>query len=71
METAASTAGLSAARQGLLHSMERLRESVALPTPADGCLDTGETETHEHYILTPIVGSLSSVSVGEGRGGLV
>ncbi|KAF1379130.1 hypothetical protein PFLUV_G00172880 [Perca fluviatilis] len=45
METAASTAGLSAARQGLLHSMERLRESVALPTPADGCLDTGAVET--------------------------
>ncbi|XP_078125935.1 phosphoinositide 3-kinase regulatory subunit 5-like isoform X2 [Sander vitreus] len=45
METAASTAGLSAARQGLLHSLERLRESVALPTPADGCLDTGSVET--------------------------
>ncbi|XP_034750933.1 phosphoinositide 3-kinase regulatory subunit 5-like isoform X2 [Etheostoma cragini] len=45
METAASTAGLSAARQGLVHSMERLRESIVVPSPADGCLDTGAVET--------------------------
>lgn len=46
METAASTADLSTARQGLLHSMESLiRESLAAPAPADGCLDTGTVET--------------------------
>lgn len=44
METAASTADLSAARQGLRHSMERIRESLAVPAPADGCPDTGKTE---------------------------
>ncbi|XP_059203581.1 phosphoinositide 3-kinase regulatory subunit 5-like isoform X2 [Centropristis striata] len=45
METAASTADLSKARQGLLHSMERLRESLTGPAPADGCPDTGAVET--------------------------
>ncbi|XP_044038341.1 phosphoinositide 3-kinase regulatory subunit 5-like isoform X2 [Siniperca chuatsi] len=45
METAASAADLSTARQGLLHSMERLRESLAVPAPADGCPDTGAVET--------------------------
>ncbi|XP_042339119.1 phosphoinositide 3-kinase regulatory subunit 5-like, partial [Plectropomus leopardus] len=45
METAASTADLSAARRVLLHSMERLRENVAGPGPADGCPDTGAVET--------------------------
>lgn len=46
METAASTADLSTARQGLLHSMEKLiRESLAAPAPVDGCLDTGTVET--------------------------
>lgn len=44
METAASTADLSTARRVLLQSMERLRESLAGPGPADGCPDTGETE---------------------------
>lgn len=41
METAASTADLSAARQSLLHSVERLTESLAAPAPTDGCPDTG------------------------------
>nr|XP_046271005.1 phosphoinositide 3-kinase regulatory subunit 5-like isoform X2 [Scatophagus argus] len=47
METAASTADLSTARQGLLHSMERLRASLAAPAPApaDCCQDTGTVET--------------------------
>ncbi|XP_074511663.1 phosphoinositide 3-kinase regulatory subunit 5-like isoform X2 [Sebastes fasciatus] len=45
METAASTADLSAARQGLRHSMERIRESLAVPAPADGCPDTGAVKT--------------------------
>lgn len=44
METAASTPDLSTARQGLTDSMEMLRESLALPVPADGCPDTGKTE---------------------------
>lgn len=44
MEAAASKADLSTARQGLLHSMERLREGLAVPAPADGCPDTGKTE---------------------------
>ncbi|XP_069005546.1 phosphoinositide 3-kinase regulatory subunit 5-like [Embiotoca jacksoni] len=43
METAASAADLRAARQDLLHSMERLRESLAVP--AEGCPDTGAVET--------------------------
>ncbi|XP_073349735.1 phosphoinositide 3-kinase regulatory subunit 5-like isoform X2 [Pagrus major] len=45
METAASTADLSRARQGLLHSMERLRGSLAAPAPAEGCPDAGAVET--------------------------
>ncbi|KAM9345906.1 phosphoinositide 3-kinase regulatory subunit 5-like [Symphorus nematophorus] len=45
METAASTADLSTARQGLLHSMEKLKESFAVPAPTDGCTDTGAVET--------------------------
>ncbi|XP_076608706.1 phosphoinositide 3-kinase regulatory subunit 5-like isoform X2 [Chaetodon auriga] len=45
METAASTADLSTARRGLLHSMERLRESLVAPAPPDGCTDTGAVET--------------------------
>lgn len=45
METAASTADLSTARRVLLQSMERLRESLAGPGPADGCPDTGAVET--------------------------
>ncbi|KAG8006442.1 Phosphoinositide 3-kinase regulatory subunit 5 [Nibea albiflora] len=44
METAASAADLSTAQQGLLHSMERLRESLAAPAPAN-CSDTGTVET--------------------------
>ncbi|KAE8282873.1 Phosphoinositide 3-kinase regulatory subunit 5 [Larimichthys crocea] len=44
METAASAADLSTARQGLIHSMERLRESLAAPAPANGS-DTGAVET--------------------------
>ncbi|XP_040918251.1 phosphoinositide 3-kinase regulatory subunit 5-like isoform X2 [Toxotes jaculatrix] len=43
MEIAASTADLSKARQGLLNSMERLRESLAVPVPADGYHGTVET----------------------------
>lgn len=42
METAASATDLSTARQGLIHSMERLRESLAAPAPANGS-DTGKT----------------------------
>lgn len=45
METAASTTDVSAARRDLLHRMERLKESLAVPAPADGCSDTGETES--------------------------
>ncbi|XP_070778965.1 phosphoinositide 3-kinase regulatory subunit 5-like [Enoplosus armatus] len=45
METAASTADLSTARRGLIHSMERLREGLAVPAPADGCPHTGAVET--------------------------
>ncbi|XP_070703680.1 phosphoinositide 3-kinase regulatory subunit 5-like isoform X2 [Pempheris klunzingeri] len=45
METAASTADLSTARQDLLHRMERLRESLVVPAPADGCSDKGAVET--------------------------
>ncbi|KAI3360150.1 hypothetical protein L3Q82_014469 [Scortum barcoo] len=45
METAASKADLSTARQGLLQSMERLREDLGVPSPNDGCPDTGAVET--------------------------
>ncbi|XP_051244350.1 phosphoinositide 3-kinase regulatory subunit 5 isoform X1 [Dicentrarchus labrax] len=45
METAASTADLAQARQGLLHGMERLKESLAISAPADGCPDTEDVET--------------------------
>ncbi|TKS91512.1 Phosphoinositide 3-kinase regulatory subunit 5 [Collichthys lucidus] len=44
METAASATDLSTARQGLIHSMERLRESLAAPVPANGS-DTWAVET--------------------------
>ncbi|TKS91493.1 Phosphoinositide 3-kinase regulatory subunit 5 [Collichthys lucidus] len=44
METAASATDLSTARQGLIHSMERLRESLAAPAPANGS-DTWAVET--------------------------
>ncbi|XP_027141221.1 phosphoinositide 3-kinase regulatory subunit 5 isoform X2 [Larimichthys crocea] len=44
METAASAADLSTARQGLIHSMKRLRESLSAPAPANGS-DTGAVET--------------------------
>ncbi|XP_045892946.1 phosphoinositide 3-kinase regulatory subunit 5-like [Micropterus dolomieu] len=43
MEKAASAADLITARQGLLHSMERLRESLVVPTLADGCPGAVET----------------------------
>lgn len=43
METAASTADLGTARRALLHSMERLRGSLA--APARGCSDTRAAET--------------------------
>ncbi|XP_030591363.1 phosphoinositide 3-kinase regulatory subunit 5-like isoform X2 [Archocentrus centrarchus] len=44
MEMAASAADLKSAREGLLQSMERLRESLAVPAPADDCTDTGAAE---------------------------
>uniref|UniRef100_UPI003AB082B3 phosphoinositide 3-kinase regulatory subunit 5-like n=1 Tax=Centroberyx gerrardi TaxID=166262 RepID=UPI003AB082B3 len=45
METAASTADPSTAREGLLQRMERLRQSLEVPAPADGCSDPGAVET--------------------------
>ncbi|XP_029294031.1 phosphoinositide 3-kinase regulatory subunit 5-like isoform X2 [Cottoperca gobio] len=45
METAASTADPSTARQVLQHSMEALREGLAVPAPADGRTDNGAVET--------------------------
>ncbi|XP_047428317.1 phosphoinositide 3-kinase regulatory subunit 5-like [Mugil cephalus] len=45
METAASAADLSVARQDLLDTMERLRESLAVPASADECKDSGAVET--------------------------
>eukprot|EP00064_Thunnus_orientalis_P003446 superscaffoldBa00000280_g3455 len=45
METAATTADLSTAKQGLQRSMERLRESLAVPASADCHSDTGAVET--------------------------
>ncbi|XP_029914538.1 phosphoinositide 3-kinase regulatory subunit 5-like [Myripristis murdjan] len=45
MEAAASTADLSTAREGLLHSMERLGDSLAVPTEADDSSDCGAVET--------------------------
>ncbi|XP_054463201.1 phosphoinositide 3-kinase regulatory subunit 5-like [Anoplopoma fimbria] len=45
METAASTADPSTARETLLHSMERLRDSLAVPAPNNGRTDTGAFET--------------------------
>ncbi|CAJ1075736.1 phosphoinositide 3-kinase regulatory subunit 5-like isoform X1 [Xyrichtys novacula] len=43
MERAASTADLSAARRDLLHSMERLKDGLAVPD--NKCKDTGSAET--------------------------
>ncbi|KAM7386368.1 hypothetical protein PAMA_009135 [Pampus argenteus] len=45
METAASTADLSAAKQGLQCSIERLRISLAVPASANCHSDTGTVET--------------------------
>lgn len=44
METAASAADLRTAREGLFHSMERLREGLAVPAPTNGCFESGKTE---------------------------
>lgn len=44
MEAAACEAGVSEARQELLHSMERLRDSLAAPGAAAGSADTGKTQ---------------------------
>lgn len=43
MDTAAATADLSRARQCLLHSMESLREKLAVPVLPDGSQDIGNT----------------------------
>ncbi|XP_041812743.1 phosphoinositide 3-kinase regulatory subunit 5-like isoform X2 [Chelmon rostratus] len=45
MEVAASTADLSTARRGLLHSMSRLVKSLVAPAPADGCTESGAVQT--------------------------
>lgn len=42
METAASTADLSTARQSLLHSMERLREGLEDPALPNHCPNDGK-----------------------------
>lgn len=41
MDTAAATADLSRARQRLLHSLESLRENLAVPVLPDGSPDIG------------------------------
>lgn len=43
METAASAADLKMARQGLLYSMERLIETLAVPSSVDESPDSGKT----------------------------
>jgi len=43
MEMATSTADHRTAREGLLHRVERLRESLGVPGPADGCMVAGKT----------------------------
>lgn len=48
MEAAASTTDLSTARQGLLHSMERLMESLAAEAPLENCPDTGMTDNMKY-----------------------
>ncbi|KAG7216178.1 hypothetical protein INR49_029026 [Caranx melampygus] len=45
MEIAASKADLKSARQGLINSMERLRERFGVPCPPEGCPNTGTVET--------------------------
>ncbi|XP_031726853.1 phosphoinositide 3-kinase regulatory subunit 5-like isoform X1 [Anarrhichthys ocellatus] len=45
METAASTEDPRTARQALLLSMERLRDSLAVPALNNGCTDTGAVKT--------------------------
>ncbi|XP_072225476.1 phosphoinositide 3-kinase regulatory subunit 5-like isoform X1 [Leuresthes tenuis] len=45
MEMATLTADHRTAREGLLHRMERLRESLGVPGPADGCTVAGGGET--------------------------
>lgn len=50
METAASTGDLSTARQGLLHSTERLKKSLTTEAPLDNCPDTGTTDNIK-YIM--------------------
>lgn len=44
METAASAADPSTARQDFLHRMERLSKSLAVPAPADDRPYTSKTE---------------------------
>lgn len=44
METAASTADLSTARQNLADSMEKLREGLTASAPLDHSPGTGKTE---------------------------
>ncbi|XP_015245868.1 PREDICTED: phosphoinositide 3-kinase regulatory subunit 5 isoform X1 [Cyprinodon variegatus] len=43
METAASVPDYATARSGLLHSLETIRESLAVPS-GDGCSETGSVE---------------------------
>ncbi|XP_047214654.1 phosphoinositide 3-kinase regulatory subunit 5-like [Girardinichthys multiradiatus] len=43
METATSVPNNTTAREGLLHSLEKLRESLAVPS-RDGCSETGSVE---------------------------
>ncbi|KAM6905472.1 phosphoinositide 3-kinase regulatory subunit 5-like [Xenentodon cancila] len=45
METAASADDHRTARVELLHSMEKLREGLAVPAPVNGCLDKGAMDT--------------------------
>lgn len=47
METAASTADLSTARQSLVDGMEKLREGLAASAPLDHSPNTGKTENED------------------------
>lgn len=50
METATSGADHAAARDGLLRSLEKIRESLSVPS-GDGCSETGEAQRQAPYTV--------------------
>lgn len=51
METAASTADFSTARQNLVDNMEKLREGLAAPAPLDHSLGETQDKCSRYFII--------------------